>query len=435
MDRKKLEKYNDKWNAISEKIGGELGERVVAALKELYAVYDDRMIDWMAGLYDPATGAWYHSASGQAAEGYGPDAESTIEVFQFWEAVGMTDGRPYAELTPDWLKKKVAKFCYELQDKDGYFYHPQWGKQYYVDHALDSRRSRDSEWCARLISNLSDGVLKYPLPGENLKSGGEKIAEVPEKWRSVESYKSFLYGMDLKNRSYPVGNTLLAESPERNMYGKALGADLNKITLDWLDENVLPQTGLWQEIDSSYNATNALCKITLVYNKGERPLLYPVRGIRSSMAAILEEKRAGSATDTLNPWSSITNGIKNVRRFGEGDAPADRILREVLEWAPQGIVKTAEKMSGFKMPDGGMSYSLSGCCPTSQKAPVAIPGSREGDINGNCCASSATVRYVFQALGIEELMVPLFDGEDLRRFLDVVRTRESEWQASRNTDK
>ena len=138
-----------------------------------------------------------------------------------------------------------------------------------------------------------------------------------------------------------------------------------------------------------------------------------------------------SATDTLNPWSCITNGISNVRRFGKGDAFADEILREVWEWAPAGILKTAEKMSGFKMPDGGMSYSLEGFCCTSQGAPVAVGDSREGDINGNCCASSGLINYVFRALSIDDLAVPLFDESDFESFLEIVETREAEWRAKK----
>ena len=212
MNRKKLDAYNEKSKAIEDRIGGETGKETVRALKELYAIYDDRMVEWMASLYDPASGAWYHSRSGQMTEGFGPDAESTIEVYQFWEATGMTGGKPYREMTPQWLKEKTAKFCYELQDPDGYFYHPQWGKPLYLEKGWYSRRSRDSQWCRTLIKEFSDGKLKYPLPAENVKAGGEKLNDVPERWRSVENYKKYLYSLDLKNRSYHVGNTLQAEA-------------------------------------------------------------------------------------------------------------------------------------------------------------------------------------------------------------------------------
>ena len=117
MERKKLDAYNEKWKAIEDRIGGDCGKRIVASLKELYSVYDDRMVEWMASLYDPATGAWYHSRSGQITDGYGPDAESTIEVFQFLEATGMTGGRPYTDVTPDWLKRRLPRRQRRLQRK------------------------------------------------------------------------------------------------------------------------------------------------------------------------------------------------------------------------------------------------------------------------------------------------------------------------------
>ena len=34
---------------------------------------------------------------------------------------------------------------------------------------------------------------------------------------------------------------------------------------------------------------------------------------------------------------------------------------------------------------------------------------------------------VFRALGIEDIMIPLFDGEDLKRFLEMVEEREREF--------
>ena len=45
MDRKKIESYAEKWKAIEDRIGGECGKRTVCALKELYSIYDDKMIE------------------------------------------------------------------------------------------------------------------------------------------------------------------------------------------------------------------------------------------------------------------------------------------------------------------------------------------------------------------------------------------------------
>ena len=83
------------------------------------------------------------------------------------------------------------------------------------------------------------------------------------------------------------------------------------------------------------------------------------------------------------------------------------------------------------MPDGGMSYLKKGCCERSQGAPVAVAGSREGDINGNCCASSAVVTSVYHALNLSEYMVPMFTEEDLKTFLNIIEKKERDYFADR----
>ena len=64
-------------------------------------------------------------------------------------------------------------------------------------------------------------------------------------------------------------------------------------------------------------------------------------------------------------------------------------------------------------------------------APVAIPGSREGDINGNCCASSAVVTSIYHALNLSEYMVPMFTEDDLKTFLDIIEKREKDYFAGK----
>ena len=435
MDKSKIENFKEKWDIIAEKIGGEQGEKIVSALKELYAVYDDRMVEWMASLYDPECGAWYHSRSGQMTEGYGPDAESTIEVFGFWQATGMTGGKPYAEVAPEWLKKRVAKFCYELQDEDGYFYHPQWGKQYYIDHNLMSRRSRDGDWCRHMIRVFSDGKFKYPLPGVPKASADGKKPDVPPQWQSIENYMAHLEELDIKNKSYWACNLLLAEASERNMYSEALGVDLQKITLDFLDKNNSPETGFWQKPEDgiNYYSMNSLHKCSRLYNAAHRPIPNVELGIRNTMKVIMSDEPTGGAVDVYNPWHVIGDCMYNLRNFhgDEGKALAEKLLPEIYAWAPDAIIKSAEKIVVYKMPDGGMSYLKKGWCDRSQGAPVAVPGSREGDINGNCCASSAVVTSVYHALNISQYMVPMFTEEDLETFLNIIEEKEKNYFADK----
>ena len=47
------------WRALSDKVGGEVGERLVEAIKDLYSIYSPDVIDWFASLYDVKTGGYY----------------------------------------------------------------------------------------------------------------------------------------------------------------------------------------------------------------------------------------------------------------------------------------------------------------------------------------------------------------------------------------
>ena len=152
------------------------------------------------------------------------------------------------------------------------------------------------------------------------------------------------------------------------------------------------------------------------------------------MQVIMSDEPTGGSVDVYNPWHIIGDCMYNLRNFcgDEGKAKAEELLRELYAWAPAAIIKSAEKISAYKMPDGGMSYSKSGCCPRSQGAPVAVEGSREGDINGNCCASSAVVSSVYHALNLSQYMVPMFTEDDLENFLSIIEKKEKDYFAEKS---
>jgi hypothetical protein len=241
--------------------------------------------------------------------------------------------------------------------------------------------------------------------------------------------------LDIKNKSYWACNLLLAEPSERNMYSATLGVDLQKITLDFLDANNSPETGFWQKPEDgiNYYSMNSLHKCSRLYNAAKRPIPNVEKGIRNTMAVIMSDEPTGGAVDVYNPWHVIGDCMYNLRNFhgDEGKALAEKLLPEIYAWAPDAIIKSAEKIVVYKMPDGGMSYLKKGWCDRSQGAPVAVPGSREGDINGNCCASSAVVTSVYHALNISQYMVPMFTEEDLETFLNIIEKKEKDYFAGK----
>ncbi len=414
-----------KWNALAERIGPKHGDDIVEAMKELYGVFDSGIVEWMASLYDPEHGAWYYSKSAQATDGYLPNAESTLGATGYLVEMGATDGRPVDEVLPEWLKKKIGAFIYNLQDHDGYFYHPQWGKD--ISHL---KKSRDLGTCKRLLRTMGNIEPKYPIPTD-LKKGDEyDISQAPERFRSVENYMKYLNGLDFVNRGYNCGSEMSSQVGEVESYGKMLGVDLMAITLDHISSFEREDTGLWHT-EKTYYATNGMQKISKMYNWFNRKIPYVYKALDSTMEIIMKDDPVGASVDVYNPWhavGSLVQNIKNVYKVSESEF-AD-IIDKVYTWAPAAIRKSAEKMKVFKKPDGGMSYLVETSCPTDQRAPAAVSGSVEGDVNGTGCAT-AIIPSIYNGLDLNEYKVPLYTRADWEKFMSIVEAREAEWQKTR----
>ena len=55
MKKEIQDKY---YKALADAVGGELGERIADAMRDLYSLYTPEMIDWFANLYDPRYGGY-----------------------------------------------------------------------------------------------------------------------------------------------------------------------------------------------------------------------------------------------------------------------------------------------------------------------------------------------------------------------------------------
>ena len=105
-------------------IAAELGEETVGALQRLFGIYDDRLIRWMAELYDPGVGGFYYSESARATQGYLPDLESTMQLIGFLQGNGMmdADGNKPTLAFPVEMQAQLVAFARSCQSStDGYF--------------------------------------------------------------------------------------------------------------------------------------------------------------------------------------------------------------------------------------------------------------------------------------------------------------------------
>jgi len=422
MDRSKLDNYNAQWKAIEERIGGETGKKTVEALRELYAVYDDRLIEWQASLYDPEVGGWYFSRSGQQNEGFLPDVESTIAALGFWQESGMLGDKTFFEATPDWLRKRIGEFVYPLQAEDGYFYHPQWGRE-----IGGIRKSRDLGTGIRLL-RVAGLEPKYPSPvgGSNTKELDLSLA--PEHFRSVENFEHYLdTEFDFVNNAYVAGSYLSSGIGEVRTYGELLGADFVGMIIERLDKAQNPETGLWHPT-LSYAGTNAVHKISKIYNWNGRRMSLVDKMIESTMKVIFTEEQCSSSVALMNIWYVLGSLLENKKKFARsGEMSVEEAVAKIREFAPAGILETARQIKAFKAPDGGMSAGLAHCQPHVYGAPAAMPGSDEGDVNGSACASSALVSGVYYGLDLVDLKIPLYSDEDFKKYVSILEERENNW--------
>ncbi len=418
-------KYSDsprsaeKWKRLEEVTSGEF----VEAMKELYSIYDAELADWFAGLYDPEIGGWYYSNSARDNEktvrdngefSLLPDAESTCQALGFLEASGITEGGSYEEFLPEVMKKEIADFIYSLQDEDGFFYHPQWGKAIGL-----SRRGRDFNWSVSMLKRLGREA-KYPTivdkSAEKKEESGTTL--IPDHLKSKEAFIEYLDSLDVEHNSYPAGNTLAAQ------YAQIKSQGLVDTMIDYISARQDPETGLWHA-KQDYFGVNGLMKISGLYTNSSLPIPNSRAAAFSAIAAIASDEPIYAVVDLWNNWVAISNIERGLRRFGgeDGAALAEEIIRELRSGAIEAIKKTKEKISPFKKPDHAFSYTKK--CPAinSQGMPVCIPNLPEGDVNATVISVSLMIGMIYNALDLKEYAVPLFGEEEERRFLEIIENK------------
>ena len=100
-----------------------------------------------------------------------------------------------------------------------------------------------------------------------------------------------------------------------------------------------------------------------------------------------------------------------------------KIMKRLRSDAARAIRRSAEKIAPFKKSDHAFSYGRDFSSRISQGAPVAYDRLPEGDVNATVIASSSMVRSVFNALGIYDLMTPLYGREEGKMFLDIIENK------------
>ncbi len=458
----------EQWARVSER----LGEDAVEALREHYALFDERFYLWLADLYDPATGGFYYSTSARDTDGYLPDIESTVQALAFLTNSGMTAscGGHWKYLFPVEMEDKLLEFARSLQSpEDGYFYHPQWEGMTYPP----SRLARDAGWATQVFDNyykkyekiyIEQGIPeeerrellkkympdyntpnghkgRYGEPKKGRRDGDENSSGAAEKWtpqlRSLDAWREYLMQKPLTTKSYPVGNEVSSQSAqirkrdkEAAEYGEPTG--YVEMTREFFDSQIRSDNGVWEET-VKYDAVNGLMKISGLYNSMGWELPYADKGIESAMyIALLDEpdcvgKEPTGSVDVYNPWVVISQIFANWKNCYKDRELAEKNIehyRKVLaDKAAEMIRATTKKTKRFAKENGAFGYTWGVPPLRSQGMPVSVPGIVEGDVNGGCISCTGVLNHMCSGLGISDIKPAIFYSADLAKFLERIEKR------------
>ena len=381
------------------------------AINEAMDKYGTKTYEWLARLWEPEIGGFYYSNSGRDYEGFLPDIESTCQALHQVKTLGMMDhvGQSLRRGLPEKMQKKILDFAISLQDPDGLFYHPQWGK-----NISPSRRGRDFTWAKGIISELG-GEYKYPLVNEQILAGGDRVKSLPEYMQSREAMIAYLDSFDIMHNSYRMGNTVGSQMSEIRAAG------YYDVCHQYYVDHQNPKNGLWQE-DVCYHSVNGLMKISGMFTTAERGAFPNAdKAIDSAIEVMLSDEIPKAVVDFFNPWRASGMILGSLRKAGMQDE-AERQLNKIREIAARLIRKTTEKMEDFIKPDGSVSYFRHFTSSDSQCMPVALFREPEGDINATGLAIGGSIKRPLEVLGVDK--VRLYDEHDFERFLEIIEAQK-----------
>ena len=450
------------------KVGANYGKDISDAIAKLYSLYDEDWYIWLANLYDPETGAFYFSNSARNSIGFLPDLESTMQVldtiswsgaFSHYELPEGVD-KAYGVFIDGELKERLLSFIHSMQDTDGYYYHPQWGKE-----INSSRRGRDLNHATDILVELREKPL-YDTPNgykgtmarpaaltERLGSSAVIAASAvistaspyPDYLNDTGKWLEYIKGLDIPNDSYTAGNIIESQSSQIIEVDKALwvsqgaGRSPDKYTpaepakggyieilFDYLESIQNPETGFWQIVTDkddtdgakdglTYEGINGMMKLSSSYAKMKQPFSHADAAGESiiTVAKYAEDDQDTHICSIYNPWAALGYIYRTL-----DTATKEALQAKVRDAAPEMLEATVEKLLKHRMDGGGFSYFESRPCNNSQGAEVACSAKPESDVNAATISVMGIAGAVFNSMGIS--FVAPYIPADGDYFVDII---------------
>jgi hypothetical protein len=335
-------------------------------------------------------------------------------------------GGDWRNVIPEEMKKKFVRFAKKMQEPNGYFYNFLKTREE-IDTYLP-KRGRDLDWCTWFLKQLGESPT-YDTPngmkGNGLDADGNPVSDFkPEETEAkaipsaavnyapyLENRETFLAYLnekiDIKGKSYSAGNELNAtytQIKKRDEALKAQGVDysLCDTLIEWLNERIDPNTGYWSP-EQSFAGTNGFFKVITIYNVWGYPYPEIEKATDSVIAGILgDEPTLYNSCAVYNLWIALITCKSHVKKFQPPEI-RDRVLesidKKLKEHAPEAILNTFKKQSGYQKADGAFAHAVNGGCEVHQgNIPVGL-GIDEGDVDAISRGSYGTLNAMFEAFG------------------------------------
>ncbi len=434
-----------KLSQLEEKIGDkEKANAVLSELKGLHHILNDSysIVKWLANLYDPVTGGFYYSNSARNSIGYAPDLESTSQALGLVESILTGYGGTLTDFFGEEIAERFVSFVKDMQEPDGYFYHPQWSPE----TVNTDRKNRDvlaalnilDSFGAIPIYDTPNGVkgegtvtpasrLVLPLKDSKATSvsavvsyESEEIYIPPHLTSSTEFY-NYLTSLSILSETATVCETLYSEIPLYIEIDKILEENGEEYRLCDILENFLERhqnsAGLWASKGvSSYEEINELNSVIKLYNAIGKPISN-YSAIFSTISRYIKfNEEIDNITDISGTWTAFASVVNNLKAYGDANEQygINEQLKKIYLRYDTILKTTREKLLLFVNNDGSFSTTPEGGNGESFGMSVAVPMMDEGDMNGTILAAKNTWLAIFQVL--DTGFVPIFDTSDRMMF-------------------
>ena len=441
-----------KWASLEAALPEEYRAEIITALKHFYTLFDyDLAVQWVASLYDAATGGFYISESARDTAGFGPDIESTYYGICYPGTMGMAEmfGGNWWEVWPEDLLMKTANWIYSLQDADGYYYVPQWPKSYIEANGLQVRITRD-KGSADTILNRAGIKAKYTSAfagnsyladylGESAAVAVSKAvysaSELLEQYESVENFKKYLADLEKELNGISdadrAGKFYLWGSYFQSTTG-LMNDEMKTLMVEFFDKHQNPENGVWSE-DLHYASTDAIHKICSTYTKVNAEIKYAEKifdSVLEILAWDVDDHPVSTTVGIYNVWSCFSYIYENITKCSnataaEKEARCDALRMLVFSGTADAINAAYDQLYDFRVwEDGSFHTFREHSVITAHGCPASVPHTKEGDIGGYLIAAYDMPHYILDALGLIEHEIPYNTEIDRLRFIELIRAQE-----------